>query len=87
MRENKDQLAWIALAFGSLGLIGFLAWREFNKKEKQEIKIFDCPQCGLPCEIGMILVHSYSEIYVLFCVGQHSPTAVTSEWLKDQLPQ
>jgi len=61
-----------------------------EKKEEDEysLKIFDCPECGLPGEIaGMAMDIQEGGIatpcYIVNCFGEHNMVAVTTQWLEE----
>lgn len=59
-----------------------------EKEEEYGLKIFDCPECGLPAEIaGMAMDIQEGGIatpcYIVNCFGEHNMIAVTTEWLTE----
>lgn len=92
---------WLTAFFALLGFVAlYKLWRIFPtieiileedpppEKRDLEIKLFDCPACGLPAEIHTIVTEMSDEgyfvtNYIIACLGDHAKVAVTERWLAE----
>lgn len=62
--------------------------RTQDEEAELTLKMFDCPECGLPAEIAGMAMDIQEDgtafpCYIVNCFGEHSMIAVTPEWLEE----